>query len=130
MQGQKGAVPDDFIAAVIDELESQNPRLAAALESARLHQSDSQMDFYVPESYFRMMRLDAKDQLELETLLQRKLGGQVRVQLHRGEPPAEEGAVKVATPETLVGKDPIVQEFVKTFKGKINKIELMKGSRA
>ncbi len=106
MQGQKGAVPDDFIAAVIDELESQNPRLAAALESARLHQSDSQMDFYVPESYFRMMRLDAKDQLELETLLQRKLGGQVRVQLHRGEPPAEEGAVKVATPETLVGKDP------------------------
>ncbi len=129
-QSNNGPVPDDLIAEIIHELEVQNPRLAAALESARLHQSGSNMKFFVPEAHFRMMRLDAKDQLELETLLRQKLGGQVRVEIHRGEPPVPQEAVKVATPETLVGSDPMVQEFVKTFKGKINKIELMKASRA
>jgi hypothetical protein len=73
-----------------------------------------------------MMKLDAKDQLDLQTLLQQKLGVQIQVEIHKGAPPVEEEAVKVSTPETLVENDPLVQEFVKTFKGKISKIELNK----
>jgi hypothetical protein len=44
----------------------------------------------------------------------------------KGEPSQDQEAVRVATPETLVENDPVVKEFVKTFKGKISKIELNK----
>jgi DNA polymerase III subunit gamma/tau len=117
---------NDFVAAVISQIETKNPRLAAALENAHLHRMDSKISFYVPESYFKMMKLDPRDQLELETLLQQKLGGPVEVQIYKGEPPEEKAAVKVSTPETLVDSDPVVQEFVKMFKGKITKIDFNK----
>jgi hypothetical protein len=73
-----------------------------------------------------MMKLDAKDQLDLQTLLQQKLGVQIQVEIHKGTPPVEKETSKVSTPETLVENDPLVKEFVKTFKGKISKIELNK----
>ena len=73
-----------------------------------------------------MMKLDARDQLELQTMLQQKLGSATEVEIHKGEPPTEKEAVKVSTPETLVENDPIVQEFVKRFKGKITKIDFNK----
>ena len=116
---------DDFVAALISQIETQNPRLAAALESAHIHKTDSKISFYVPESYFKMMKLDARDQLELQTLLQQKLGSTILVEIHKGEAPSEE-AVRVSTPESLVESDPIVQEFVKMFKGKITKIDFNK----
>ncbi len=116
----------DFVAALISQIETQNPRLAAALESAHIHRTDSKICFYVPEGYFKMMKLDARDQLELETMLQQKLGAPVLVEIHKGDPPAEKEAVKVSTPETLVESDPVVQEFVKMFKGKITKIDFNK----
>ena len=116
----------DFVAALISQIETQNPRLAAALESAHIHRTDSKISFYVPESYFKMMKLDARDQLELQNMLQQKLGSGVTVEIHKGNPPAEKEAVKVSTPETLVESDPVVQEFVKMFKGKITKVDFNK----
>ncbi|MCI0413952.1 DNA polymerase III subunit gamma/tau [bacterium] len=116
----------DFVAALISQIETQNPRLAAALESAHIHRTDSKISFYVPEGYFKMMKLDARDQLDLQTMLQQKLGSEVQVEIHKGEPPAEKEAVKVSTPESLVESDPVVQEFVKMFKGKITKIDFNK----
>jgi hypothetical protein len=117
---------DDFVAALISQIETQNPRLAAALESAHIHRRDSTISFYVPEGYFKMMKLDARDQLDLQTMLQQKLGSPIQVEIHKGEPPKEQAAVKVSTPETLVENDPMVQEFVKMFKGKITKIDFNK----
>jgi DNA polymerase III gamma/tau subunit len=122
--GSPGSMGDDFFALLISELEGQNPRLAAALENATFRQSNSKISFFVPEVPFRMMKLDAKDQLDLQAVLQNKLGVQVQVEIHGGEPPDEPGVNKVATPETLVQSDPVVQEFVKVFRGKISKIEL------
>jgi DNA polymerase-3 subunit gamma/tau len=119
-------LPGDFVAALISQIETQNPRLAAALESAHINRVESKISFYVPESYFKMMKLDARDQLELQTMLQQKLGAGTEVEIHKGEPPTEKETVKVSTPETLVEKDPIVQEFVKRFKGKITKIDFNK----
>ena len=116
----------DFVAALISQIETQNPRLAAALESAHIHRTDSKISFYVPESYFKMMKLDARDQLDLQNMLQQKLGAAMTVEIHKGKPPAEKEAVKVSTPETLVESDPVVQEFVKMFKGKITKIDFNK----
>jgi DNA polymerase-3 subunit gamma/tau len=125
------SVPDtvlagDFVAALISQIETHNPRLAAALESAHIHRNDSRISFYVPEGYFKMMKLDARDQLELQTILQQKLGATISVEIHKGEPPAEKEAVRVSTPETLVESDPVVQEFVKMFKGKITKVDFNK----
>lgn len=117
---------DDFFAVFISDLETQNPRLAAALENATFLRTDSKISFFVPEMYFKMMKLDAKDQLDLQTLLQQKLGVSLQVEIHKGVAPVEKEAVKVSTPETLVENDPMVQEFVKTFKGKISKIALNK----
>jgi DNA polymerase-3 subunit gamma/tau len=119
-------LPGDFVAALISQIETQNPRLAAALESAHINRIDSKISFYVPESYFKMMKLDARDQLELQNMLQQKLGAGTQVEIHKGDPPTEKEAVKVSTPETLVENDPIVQEFVKRFKGKITKIDFNK----
>jgi len=119
-------LPGDFVAALISQIETQNPRLAAALESAHINRAESKISFYVPESYFKMMKLDARDQLELQTMLQQKLGAGTEVEIHKGEPPTEKETVKVSTPETLVENDPIVQEFVKRFKGKITKIDFNK----
>jgi DNA polymerase III subunit gamma/tau len=124
-QGGNG-LPGDFVAALISQIETQNPRLAAALESAQINRVESKISFYVPESYFKMMKLDARDQLELQTMLQSKLGAATEVEIHKGDPPTEKETVKVSTPETLVENDPIVQEFVKRFKGKITKIDFNK----
>jgi DNA polymerase III subunit gamma/tau len=123
---QNNTLGRDFVAALISQIETQNPRLAAALESAHIHRTDSKISFYVPESYFKMMKLDARDQLDLQTMLQQKLGTELQVEIHKGEPPAEKEAVKVSTPESLVESDPVVQEFVKMFKGKITKIDFNK----
>lgn len=117
---------DDFVAALISQIETQNPRLAAALENAHIQRNDSKISFYVPEGYFKMMKLDARDQLDLQNMLQQKLGAEITVEIHKGGPPAEQEAVKVSTPETLVESDPVVQEFVKMFKGKITKIDFNK----
>jgi hypothetical protein len=124
--GPADALQGDFVAALISQIETQNPRLAAALENAHITRSDSRINFYVPEGYFKMMKLDARDQLDLQTMLQQKLGRPIEVEIHKGEPPAEKQAVKVSTPETLVESDPVVQEFVKMFKGKITKIDFNK----
>ena len=122
----EAALAGDFVAALISQIETHNPRLAAALESAHIHRTDSRISFYVPEGYFKMMKLDARDQLELQTMLQQKLGAPISVEIHKGEAPAEKTAVKVSTPETLVESDPVVQEFVKMFKGKITKVDFNK----
>ncbi len=119
-------IAGDFVAALISQIETQNPRLAAALESAHILRTDSKISFYVPEGYFKMMKLDARDQLDLQTMLQQKLGTEVLVEIHKGEPPAEKEAVRVSTPESLVESDPVVREFVKMFKGKITKIDFNK----
>lgn len=126
MMAPQQELAGDFVAGLISQIEKQNPRLAAALESAHIDRTDSKISFYVPESYFKMMKLDARDQLELQTILQQKLGSSVNVEIHKGEPPAEKSAVKVSTPESLVESDPVVQEFVKMFKGKITKVDLNK----
>jgi DNA polymerase III subunit gamma/tau len=125
-RAQTNVLAGDFVAALISQIETQNPRLAAALESAHIHRTDSKISFYVPEGYFKMMKLDARDQLELQTMLQQKLGAHILVEIHKGEPPAEKEAVRVSTPESLVENDPVVQEFVKMFKGKITKIDFNK----
>ncbi len=121
-----GSVSDDLIAMIIDDLEAQNPRLAAALEHSKLHRSDEKISFFVPEAYFRMVPLEGKDQTAVQNLLEQKLGGSLQVEILRGEPPMEKEVVRVATPETLVGNDPTVQTFLKTFKGRLGKIELNK----
>jgi hypothetical protein len=72
--------------------------------------------------------LNSEDSRVVENLLQQKMGAGLTVEILKGEPPQEKEVVRVATPESLVGNDPIVQEFVKTFKGKISKIELKRGN--
>jgi DNA polymerase-3 subunit gamma/tau len=123
-----GDISDDFFARLISELESQKPRLAAALENAQFQRNDSKISFYVPENYLRMMKLE-EEQAGLQAILQEKLGMRIRVEIVKGAPPTEAPSTKVATPEKLVQEDPTVQEFVKAFKGKIGKIELSKDSR-
>lgn len=117
---------DDFLAALISDLEVQNARLAAALEQAKFQRHGSRVRFYVPDAFFRMVQQDSRNQVDLETLLQQKLGEAVQVEFHKGEPPAENQAVQMATPETIVTGDPVVKEFIKTFQGKVSKIELNK----
>ena len=117
---------DDFFAVFISVLEVINSRLAAALEHASFIRTESKVSFYVPETVYAMIKLDQKTQSDLEGLLQRKLGESISVEIHRGNPPSEKEASKVSTPETLVENDPLVKEFVKTFKGRISKIELNK----
>jgi len=119
-------LPGDFVAALISQIETHNPRLAAALENAHIHRTDSKISFYVPEGYFKMMKLDARDHAEIQNMLQQKMGSPIEVEIHKGEPPVEKEAVKVSTPETQVESDPVVQEFVKMFKGKITKIHFNK----
>jgi DNA polymerase-3 subunit gamma/tau len=120
------AIADDFFALFISDLELQNPRLAAALEDARFIRSGSKITFYVPDSFFVMVKVDARVYNDLQTLLEKKLGGTIQVEIVKGEPAQDQEAMRIATPETLVENDPVVKEFVKTFKGKISKIELNK----
>jgi len=119
-------ITDDFLAELISDLEQVNAKLAAALENAAFVRNAEKMTFYVPETSFGMMSFDSKAEQDLQGLLQRKLGVAMTVQFQRGAPPVEKPAQKVATPETLVQSDPLVQEFMKTFQGKISKIELNK----
>jgi hypothetical protein len=65
---------DDFFAVFVSDLEQVNPRLAAALEHASYSQTGSKISFYVPETYFGMIKLDQKGYADLEGLLQKKLG--------------------------------------------------------
>lgn len=125
-QAAATSIADDFFAVFISDLEPINSRLAAALEHATFVRSESRMSFYVPETYYAMVKMDQKTQADLEELLQKKLGQPIKVEIHRGSAPAEKEAAKVATPETLVENDPVVKEFVKTFKGRISKIVLNK----
>jgi DNA polymerase-3 subunit gamma/tau len=120
------AIADDFFAVFISDLESQNPRLAAALEDARFIRSGSKITFYVPDSFFVMVKVDARVYNDLQTLLEKKLGETIQVEILKGEPAKDQEAMRISTPETLVENDPVVKEFVKTFKGKISKIELNK----
>lgn len=120
------AIEDDFFAVFISDLEQVNARLAAALEHASVVRSDGKMIFYVPETYFAMIKPGPETQLDIENLLQQKLGTPIAVEIRRGNPPAEKEAGRVATPETLVENDPVVKEFVKAFKGRISKIALNK----
>lgn len=117
---------DDFFAVFISDLEQVNARLAAALEHASVVRSDGKMTFYVPDTYFGMIKLGPETQMDIETLLQKKLGAPISVEIRRGNPPSEKEAGRVATPETLVENDPVVREFVKAFKGRISKIALNK----
>jgi hypothetical protein len=71
------------------------------------------------------VKVDARVHNDLQTLLEKKLGGPIEVEIVKGQPP-DQAAVKISTPETLVESDPVVKEFVKAFKGKISKIELNK----
>ncbi|HSP07230.1 MAG TPA: DNA polymerase III subunit gamma/tau [Acidobacteriota bacterium] len=120
------AMAEDFFAVFISDLEVINSRLAAALEHASFVRTESKVSFYVPETVYAMIKLDQKTQSDFEGLLQRRLGEPISVEIHRGNPPSEKEAAKVSTPETLVENDPLVKEFVKTFKGRISKIELNK----
>jgi DNA polymerase-3 subunit gamma/tau len=117
---------DDFLAALISDLEVQNARLAAALEQAKFQRQGSRIRFFVPDAFYKMIRQDSRNQVDLETLLQQKLGEAVQVEFHKGDPPVENQTVQMATPETIVTGDPVVKEFIKTFQGKISKIELNK----
>jgi DNA polymerase III subunit gamma/tau len=119
-------IAEDFFAIFISELEQQNPRLAAALEDSKFIRSGSKVTFYVPDSFFVMVKVDARVYNDLQMLLEKKLGGTLQVEIVKGEPSMDQEAMRVATPETLVENDPVVKEFVKTFKGKISKIELNK----
>lgn len=119
-------VPTDFFALFINDLEAFNARLAAALGNAKVLQSGNRVSFYIPESYYAMIK--PKDKTDLENLLRQRIGD-VQVEILKGEPPVETQAVNVSTPETLVANDPVVQEFMKTFDGKISKIELKKSFR-
>lgn len=123
---KRDTLSEDFVAALISQLEDQNPRLAAALENAVFQQNGTNVNFFIPETYFGMMKLDAGDQLDLETILRKNLGDGIQVRIHKGTPPAESAALKVATPETVVQNDPIIQEFVKAFRGKISRIDFNK----
>jgi DNA polymerase-3 subunit gamma/tau len=125
-QREAVAIADDFFAVFISDLEMQNPRLAAALENAKFHRHDSKVSFFVPDTFFGMIRMDTKVYADLSAVLEKKLGFPVEVEIVKGEPPEEKNAMKVSTPETLVENDPGVKEFVKAFKGKISKIELNK----
>ncbi|HJZ10724.1 MAG TPA: DNA polymerase III subunit gamma/tau [Acidobacteriota bacterium] len=120
------AMTDEFFAMVISEIENQNPRLAAVLENAAFRRSDGRISFFVPEDSFRRVKLDTKDTQDLEKVLAEKLGVSCKVEIHCGTPANEAGVAKVTTPESLVQGDPIVKEFIKTFGGKISKIELKK----
>lgn len=124
--GSAPPIEDNFFAMFISELEQQNPRLAAALENAKFFRSGSKVTFYVPETFFVIVKVDSRVYSDLQTLLQKKLGAPVEVEIVKGEPLQDQEAVGIATPETLVENDPVVKEFVKAFKGKISKIELNK----
>lgn len=117
---------DDFFAMFISDLEQQNPRLAAALEDASFSRNGSKVTFYVPDTFFIIVKVDARVHNDLQTLLEKKLGGPIQVEIVKGQPLQSQDAVKISTPETLVENDPTVKEFVKAFKGKISKIELNK----
>lgn len=117
---------DDFFAMFISDLEQQNPRLAAALEDASFSRNGSKVTFYVPDTFFIIVKVDSRVYNDLQTLLEKKLGGPIEVEIVKGQPSQNQDAVKISTPETLVENDPTVKEFVKAFKGKISKIELNK----
>ncbi len=119
-------IADDFFAIFISELEQQNPRLAAALEDASFSRNGSKITFYVPDTFFIIVKVDSRVYNDLQILLEKKLGGQIEVEIVKGQPSQNQDAVKISTPETLVENDPTVKEFVKAFKGKISKIELNK----
>jgi DNA polymerase III gamma/tau subunit len=119
-------IADDFFAMFISDLELQNARLAAALEDASFSRNGSKVTFYVPDTFFSIVKVDARINNDLQTLLEKKLGGPIEVEIVKGQPSQNQDAVKISTPETLVENDPTVKEFVKTFKGKISKIELNK----
>ncbi len=124
--GSAPPIADDFFAMFISELEQQNPRLAAALENAKFFRSGSKVTFYVPETFFVIVKVDSRVYNDLQTLLEKKLSAPVEVEIVKGEPLQDQEAVRIATPEILVENDPVVKEFVKAFKGKISKIELNK----
>lgn len=124
--GEARTFSDDFLAGLISDLEVQNARLAAALEQAKFQRQGSRIRFYVQDAFFRMIQQDSRNQVDLETLLQQKLGEPVQVEFYKGEPPVENQTVQMATPETIVTGDPVVKEFIKTFQGKVNRIELNK----
>ncbi len=119
-------IADDFFAMFISDLEQQNPRLAAALEDASFSRNGSKVTFYVPDTFFIIVKVDSRVYNDLQTLLEKKLGGPIEVEIVKGQPSQNQDAVKISTPETLVENDPTVKEFVKAFKGKISKIELNK----
>jgi DNA polymerase III subunit gamma/tau len=119
-------IADDFFAMFISDLEQQNPRLAAALEDASFSRNGSKVTFYVPDTFFIIVKVDSRVYNDLQTLLEKKLGGPIEVEIVKGQPSENQDAVKISTPETLVENDPTVKEFVKAFKGKISKIELNK----
>jgi DNA polymerase III subunit gamma/tau len=119
-------IADDFFAMFISDLEQQNARLAAALEDASFSRNGSKVTFYVPDTFFSMVKVDTRVNNDLQTLLEKKLGEPIEVEIVKGQPLQSQDAVKISTPETLVENDPVVKEFVKTFKGKISKIELNK----
>lgn len=119
-------IADDFFAMFISDLEQQNARLAAALEDASFARNGSKVTFYVPDTFFMIVKVDARVHNDLQTLLEKKLGGPIEVEIVKGQPLQDQAAVKISTPENLVESDPTVKEFVKTFKGKISKIELNK----
>lgn len=122
-------VPNDFFALFINDLEALNAQLAAGLGNAKVIQSGNRVSFYIPESYYAMIKQNPKNKTDLENLLRQRIPGEVEVEILKGEPPLEKQAVTVSTPETLVANDPVVQEFMKTFDGKIGKIELKKSFR-
>ena len=119
-------IAEDFFAMFISDLEQQNARLAAALEDASFSRNGSKVTFYVPDTFFSMVKVDARVKNDLQTLLEKKLGEPIEVEIVKGQPLQSQDAVKISTPENLVENDPVVKEFVKAFKGKISKIELNK----
>jgi DNA polymerase-3 subunit gamma/tau len=121
-----GSMSDEFFAMVISEIETHNPRLAAVLENAAFRRSDGRISFFVPEDSYRRVKLAVKDTQDLERVLAEKLGVICKVEIHCGTPVDDSSVAKVTTPESLVQGDPIVKEFMKTFGGKITKIELKK----
>lgn len=122
-------VPNDSFALFINDLEALNAQLAAALSNAKVIQSGNRVSFYISESYYAMIKQNPKNRTDLENLLRQRISGEVVVEILKGDPPVEKQAVSVSTPETLVANDPVVQEFMKTFDGKISKIELKKSFR-
>jgi hypothetical protein len=110
----------------ISDLEQQNPRLAAALDDASFSRSGSKVTFYVPDTFFIIVKVDSRVYNDMQSQLEKKMGGPIEVEIVKGQPSQNQEAVKISTPETLVENDPTVKEFVKAFKGKISKIELNK----